>query len=179
VGAGLVFGDVVDGLQHGPSAQLPDLLSIVSVACVDMAIDGRQENKVLNSPILQRTRTGDEASRGSVSGRMGSDSTDGWSRRNFGSYGAHILVVQGRVGMTSVGVPYSVFEAGVSVVGFDCVCVLHVHLGMGRRVADMVVEWLLLLSCHKRDDEKGERGERRASTGRPARTRHGGSVVRL
>jgi hypothetical protein len=55
---------------------------------------------------------------------------------------------------------------------------LHVHLGVGRRVADMVVEWLLLLSCHKRDDEKGECGERRASTGRPARTRHGGSVVR-
>jgi hypothetical protein len=79
--------------------------------------------------------------------------------------------------MTSVGVPYSVFEAGLSVVGWDHVCRLHVHLGVGRRVADMVVEWVLLLSCHKGNNEKGERGERRAGTGRPTRTRHGGSYV--
>ena len=33
--------------------------------------------------------------------------------------------------------------------------------------------WLLLLSGHKsRDQEEGEGGERRASTRRPARTRH-------
>ena len=52
----------------------------------------------------------------------------------------------------------------------------YMDLGMGRRLAHVVFEWLLLLSGHKSgEDEEGEGGERRASTRRPARTRHCGS----
>jgi hypothetical protein len=120
-----------------------------------MAVDGRQENEVLNFPIVQRARTRDKASRGCVSGRMGSDSANGWSRRNFGCYGAHILAQNGGVGSTGVSVSYGVLQVRLSVVGWDDVCILHAGLHTGRRpIVELAFEWLLLLSGHKSYDEE-------------------------